>query len=762
MKTATRAYKSQMARQLRNRSRVAVSFGNVDVTAGTDGNWDGDFSYISRLDTIDYAHIYPTTEATLELNRWVLDGSNSVRDANGNYGLIGNDMSDANGDIDFSITRDFASFHALSGLSITFDSNMREYPLEATLTFNNEDSTSVNAEIQPEDTVVEVGLNSDNVIQVVLSISKMMPYRRPRILTTIWGVGHTYGNAELISTKQSTDVDPLARRLPSEKFSFTIHDYQHTFDPDNPKGVYATINKGAPIAVSYGYELDDGTVEWLQSDTYALDNKPVFANSKVTFTGSGLLSTMTGTYYKGTLGAQSFYDLALSVLEDADLTPLPSGDMPWDIDDSLKDMYTNAPMPIQSHATCLQMIAHACNCRLYTDDQNIIHISPFGVTPAGLFSGRFSDNGHAWISSWDSVDYGSNSNSTYATLEWNRWILGTNQTIANADNLTAKGYVSANMSEADLSLDNTVWQKRFDVIHDIPNLVLTFDDCLDEYPRELTVDYYDRTNTLIGSKTVNPTDYKVEITSDYEDCEYFVVTMSEMAIPYRRARITKAAYFETDFALTLGSAMQNTMVTTMLDKIRNVDVNMYQYFLNGGMNNIVGSAIVGIATLSEDDKMDKLYEGITDEETLHVEYNAASAISVEVSGGSLLSSEVYAQAADLVMTPGTKTIVINGISISESSTVYRYNFNTSGEDDIEENKLITNKTMADAHAAHIGQYLGLRNTYDANYRGNPEVESGDIISLETAYKNVVYGLVLVDEISFGGTLSGKLKVKGLI
>lgn len=56
----------------------------------------------------------------------------------------------------------------------------------------------------------------------------------------------------------------------------------------------------------------------------------------------------------------------------------------------------------------------------------------------------------------------------------------------------------------------------------------------------------------------------------------------------------------------------------------------------------------------------------------------------------------------------------------------------------------------------------MRNTYDATYRGNPELEVGDIIGLQTMYTDEMDALVLVDEITFNGSLSGKVKVKALI
>ena len=56
----------------------------------------------------------------------------------------------------------------------------------------------------------------------------------------------------------------------------------------------------------------------------------------------------------------------------------------------------------------------------------------------------------------------------------------------------------------------------------------------------------------------------------------------------------------------------------------------------------------------------------------------------------------------------------------------------------------------------------MRNTYQISYRGNPELEAGDIIGLQTLYTDNIDALILVDEIKFNGAVSGKVKVKGLI
>ena len=115
-----------------------------------------------------------------------------------------------------------------------------------------------------------------------------------------------------------------------------------------------------------------------------------------------------------------------------------------------------------------------------------------------------------------------------------------------------------------------------------------------------------------------------------------------------------------------------------------------------------------------------------------------------------------------MLSSGTKTVTITGKTLSENSVVVSYPVNLDGETDKETNPLITNDDMCVALAEHVKKYLTMRNTYDATYRGNPELEVGDIIGLQTMYTDEMDALVLVDEITFNGSLSGKVKVKALI
>lgn len=749
MKIVSNAYKASMKSMLRSRSYVKVAFSNIDTSAATDGNWvsNGAQNY-SEFDTVDYKYDYGQTYAALELNRWALDGkTNIVPSGQPMDGFISSIMSDQNGEFSTHavLTRAFSAAHTFPGLTLTFDTRCQEWPSSVSVVFYLSE-TVVDTQIVPvTGTSVIVNTKATSVDKVTVTFGNSLPYRRSRLEGVLYGVEKEFTNKDIISTKQSHDVDPLARRLPIESFQFTILDYEHNYDPDNPSGIYAYVDANSPVAIRFGYELPDGTVEWIKADNYVLNAKPTVRNNQATFNGTGLIGSLTGTFYKGKLGSKNFYDMAQEVLVDANLALTEQGTNPWVLDPSLQTMFTTAALPINTHMNCLQLIAHACRCRLFTDDDNVIHIKPFGVTVNGIYKGVWADNGHAWFSEWDTVDKGNPAGNTYATLELNRWTLGgEDQVIIEDENPSGRGFVSSGMTGINGTYATApVFTKTFDVSHDLPVLAIRFDTSLGEYPTSIRVRYY-RNATLLDTQTVTGiASPEVFVNSSLAiDCTKIEVTMYG-GLPYRRMRVSKVYYRETDFTLDFTSITENSQTISKIDQLKAVSVSRYSYTVDGDTQT--------------------LFEGTTTESQLHVEFSGlAQNIQISVTGGSLVSSNVYARAADLVLSSGTKTVVITGKMLSENSVVVSYPVSSGGEIDKEENPLITNDTMCAALATHVTNYLQMRNTYEANYRGNPEMEVGDIIGLQTLYTDEMDAVILVDEITFNGSLSGKMKVKGLI
>lgn len=749
MKSVSNAYKASMKAMLRNRSYVRITFGNVDTTAATDGEWESNgAASISEFETVDYAYQYGDTYVSLELNRWALDGKSLLVPTGEDVqdGFISSLMSDAEGNFTTPpvITREFSLKHIFPGLTLTFDTRQQEWPLEVTADFylNGEVVDTQTVSITSVQTTITT--TATEIDKVTITFDRCLPYRRPRLENVLYGLNVQFVNKDIVSTQQKHDVDPLSRRLPTETMQFTILDYEHKYDPDNPAGIYAYVDKNSPIEIQFGYELPDGSVEWLKPDNYVLNAKPSAQNNQATFNGTGLIGSLTGTFYKSKLGSKSLYNMAEEVLLDAGLTLTEQGTNPWEIDEALKDMFTTAALPIDTHMNCLQLIAHAACCRLYTDDDNIIHIRPFGVTVIGIYNGVWADNGHVWFSEWDTIDKGNTAENTHVTFELNRWTLGGDSQIILPDsNAGQRGYISEAMTGADGSFTNPpVFTKTFDVPHDLPVLAIRFDTVLNEFPGAVQVKYY-HDDTLLDTQTAAIDSVEVYVSSNLAiECTKIEVTMIGN-LPYRRGRVTKVYYRETDFTLDFTSIGENSQKISKIDELKSVSVARYSY------------------TASNDTST--LYEGTTTETELHVEFSGlAQDVQISVSGGTLVSSNIYARAADLVLSSGTKTVTITGKTLTENSVVVSYPVAQSGEIDKEENPLITNDTMCQALANHVKSYLQMRNTYEANYRGNPEMEVGDIIGLQTLYTDEMDALILVDEITFDGSLSGKMTVKGLI
>ena len=749
MKSVSNAYKASMKAMLRNRSYVRITFGNVDTTAATDGEWESNgAASISEFETVDYAYQYGDTYVSLELTRWALDGKSLLVPTGEDVqdGFISSLMSDAEGNFSTPpvITREFSLKHIFPGLTLTFDTRQQEWPLEVTADFYLNGAVVDTQTVSITSVQTTISTTATEVDKVTITFDRCLPYRRPRLENVLYGLNVQFVNKDIVSTQQKHDVDPLSRRLPTETMQFTILDYEHKYDPDNPAGIYAYVDKNSPIEIQFGYELPDGSVEWIKPDNYVLNAKPSAQNNQATFNGTGLIGSLTGTFYKSKLGSKSLYNMAQEVLLDAGLTLTEQGENPWEIDDALKDMFTTAALPIDTHMNCLQLIAHAACCRLYTDDDNIIHIRPFGVTVIGIYNGVWADNGHVWFSEWDTVDKGNTAENTYATFELNRWTLGGDSQIILPDsNAGQRGYISEVMTGADGSFTNPpVFTKTFDVPHDLPVLAIRFDTVLNEFPGAVQVKYY-HDDPLLDTQTAAIDSVEVYVSSNLAiECTKIEVTMIGN-LPYRRARVTKVYYRETDFTLDFTSIGENSQKISKIDELKSVSVARYSY------------------TASND--ASTLFEGTTTETELHVEFSGlAQDVQISVSGGTLVSSNIYARAADLVLSSGTKTVTITGKTLTENSVVVSYPVAQSGEIDKEENPLITNDTMCQALADHVKSYLQMRNTYEASYRGNPEMEVGDIIGLQTLYTDEMDALILVDEITFDGSLSGKMTVKGLI
>lgn len=192
------------------------------------------------------------------------------------------------------------------------------------------------------------------------------PNRRLRIARMMFGYEKKFTMGDIISVNHTISVDPISTSLPHEKLAIKVSNLDKDYNPDNPQGTWVYFANGQPLSVLYGVKIGDRT-EWVEAGQLLLSDAPTVDGNSANFEAVDLLSTLTNTYYKGLWRPDgiSLYDLAVDVFADAGVTN-------YSLPESLKDIKTMAPLPLIPHRECLQLIANAGECVLYTNSRGAI------------------------------------------------------------------------------------------------------------------------------------------------------------------------------------------------------------------------------------------------------------------------------------------------------------------------------------------------------------------------------------------------------
>lgn len=386
MQKVSQKWKDNQNKTLVSESDIELSLKLTDPDAYEDATAE-DNGHIAYSDT-NYVvtdgdkNIHPY--ATLERNLWLLDGSREILPDNdyGSVGYVGSEFCGT--DRVFTntpvVSISFSQIHSnvLQGITVRWSAFLNEYAEEFVITAYNGDTVVATKTITDNESVLSiVQMDIANYDKITIDIIKWsMPYRRARIDEIFIGILHIYSKKSIFSYNCSQSVDPISAELPKAEVSFSVDNLDGSYNPYNNEGLSKYLMERQEINVKYGYKLDTG-YEWISGGKYYISEWNAEQNGmSADFKARDLLEFMTGTYHKGLFNPNgtSLYDLAEDVLRDADLPLNSDGSVKWVIDERLKDIYTIAPLPIDTHANCLQMIANAGECVFYQDRQGILHI----------------------------------------------------------------------------------------------------------------------------------------------------------------------------------------------------------------------------------------------------------------------------------------------------------------------------------------------------------------------------------------------------
>lgn len=385
-------YKTQIRNGIRNFSYVQIKFGLTDPNArkyGYVSDTSSRLVYSSVPDLIDEQHIV-NRYGTLEPGFWILDGTKKTYPATSNpdwQGFVSSNLSNDGGEFTSppSITIKFNSedYYRFFGLTFRFDSICNEWP-EKVVIKSYRDNTLLDTQefaIRGTEYTIESGIPSNEeafLNTLVIEFPNLrLPRRRFRLETIQLGVYRTLDSSSIIDLSWERSNDLMNTTAPIDELSFTFYDVERFYNPENPQGIWSYLDEGQEITTSIGYELEDGTIEWVPAGVHYTDGTPTISDSgvlsKVTFKSKSLLETLSMEYDEGIFSSAgvTYYALAVKLFEFAEL----DSDK-YIISDSLYDYSTKAPLPVLAVKDLLQLIANACMCVLYVNRDDQIVIEP--------------------------------------------------------------------------------------------------------------------------------------------------------------------------------------------------------------------------------------------------------------------------------------------------------------------------------------------------------------------------------------------------
>lgn len=381
----------QLKKPKRNLGFLKVKFNIVDPETNPDLSSNSE-EIFSDLNNIKETTIPQTKNyATLEKNFWLLNDSQPI------YGseeleqtYVSSYMSDKN--CLFSdkacITLTSSVYLTTLGLTMVFDSIDKNYAKKLKVKAYR-DSTMIMDKDYTLSSYSDRLIFADNEELVrwnkieIYFIESSLPYRRIRVNQLLFGIMETYTDENLISAESKEKTTMINSELPTHTFKFTIDNMNKLFNPDNPQGWYRYILQQQPISYEWGYQLDDGTIEWILGGKMLLTGSVEVGENQVSFSTTSLINYLTKVYKKGVYNSsgRSLYDLAVDVLEDSNINSSQ-----YNLWSGLKSIKTDAPLPKLEARQLLQIIATTGNCILFTNRENVINIQPFNyvLNPDGM------------------------------------------------------------------------------------------------------------------------------------------------------------------------------------------------------------------------------------------------------------------------------------------------------------------------------------------------------------------------------------------
>lgn len=375
------SFKQIMKREVLPLTHYRITFGieapNAESEAVVSTKQQALWSDVSQIKD----ELMPTSNyATAELNSYILGSGKSLFPDNSSEYIkdrfVSENVSDSdcNYEVYPTINIQFTNLQTIAGLTFTFDDINKNFPSLIKITGYDGETVlkSVTSEI---DSYNYISDSFENVRALKIEILKSnLPFSRAVISRIYFGIMKMFTEMDSENIEQTYSISPINNNLYKSELKVTLDNFDLQYNIDNKKGIYTYLTEQQPIKIEYSL---DGK-EWIQTGEYLTNGKAKISNNLATIESIDQIQFMNDIYKKDVYRSNSIslYQLAENVLLDFGWNVNEKGEYPFEIDSSLKSIYTTGTLPLIKYSECLQLIASAGGVTLFVDDRGYICLKP--------------------------------------------------------------------------------------------------------------------------------------------------------------------------------------------------------------------------------------------------------------------------------------------------------------------------------------------------------------------------------------------------
>ena len=369
---------------------VSLDITDPDVIADASSQDNGASHFSDTAQVVSEVDRDITPHATLEQNLWILNGSLKTLPSTdyGDCGFVGDVLCNESGTFSDKtpiVTINFSEVHLnpIPAITITWSKAYGEFAKNFIVTVYNGDTIVATQQVTSNKSVTSVVMmDISNFDRITISVLRWcLPHRRARIEEIFVGLRKVFNKSNMFNYSHTQTVDPISSSLPKAEVVFSVDNTDNAYNPYNNEGLSKYLMERQEIRTRYGYKLGNNT-EWIKGGNYYLSKWNAKQNGiSAEFTARDLLEFLYTDYSENTdsLTIVILSGLAERILESANLPLNKDGSKKWYIDGSIRAVSIIAPIPIDTRANYLLMIANATNCVLYTDRNGVLRLEPLEV-----------------------------------------------------------------------------------------------------------------------------------------------------------------------------------------------------------------------------------------------------------------------------------------------------------------------------------------------------------------------------------------------